>query len=288
MNKSLDIHKRIAPPWLMYPNIGRYSIGWRMGYGESYIIEFGNWFSELNIGEQNNFRQMFPPPKGWLGWYEEDHLDEDIYDNEGGLLWNVEGKPAYSINWLREKVNHGEKLEYVFFWGHQPSNNGRITESCLSQWWKEGFEVEINSYCCMEQYMMAEKAMIFDDEEMLERILKSDNPKEIKELGRKVNNFNEAVWEEKRYSTVLNGNYAKFLQNPILMQFLLQTENLILVEASPHDQIWGIGMSSDDKAVNNPFEWKGQNLLGFALMEVRDELKRICKNYNELSLNKLH
>ncbi|MOA26451.1 Swarming motility protein YbiA [compost metagenome] len=135
--------------------------------------------------------------------------------------------------------------------------------------------------------MMAEKAMIFDDKEMLERILKSDNPKEIKELGRKVNNFNEAIWTKKRYSTVLNGNYAKFLQNPKLMQFLLQTEDKILVEASPYDQIWGISMSSDDQSVNDPFKWKGENLLGFALMEVRDELKRIYKNYNALNLNKL-
>ena len=72
----------MAPPWLMYPNIGRYSIGWRMGYGEGYVIEFGDWFSALNMGEQNNYRQMFPTPKGWLGWYEEEHLDEDIYDND--------------------------------------------------------------------------------------------------------------------------------------------------------------------------------------------------------------
>ncbi|WP_223193054.1 NADAR family protein [Paenibacillus sedimenti] len=231
-----------------------------------------------------------------MGWYEENYLDEgidedideDIYDNEGDLLWDVDGKPAYSLNWIREKFKKDEKLEFLFFWGHQPSNNGSITKTCLSQWWKEEFAIEIYKYCCMEQYMMAEKARVFEDKEMMEKILKSDNPKDIKEYGRKVSNFNEAIWARKRYSIVLNGNYAKFLQSERLMQFLLQTENKILIKASPYDKIWGIGMSSDDKAVNDPFECKGQNLLGFAIMEVRDELNRICQNYNRLNLTELH
>lgn len=288
MSTTYDINNPMAPPWLMYPDIGRYSIGWRMGYGEHYIIHFGKWYSTLNIGEQNKFRQMFPPPKGWLGWYEEEYLDEDIYDDDGDLLWNVDGKMAYSLDWIQENFRKGKKFEYLFFWGHQPSRNGDITKTCLSQWWKAEFTIEIYRYCCMEQYMMAEKARLFDDEEITGKILKSDNPKEIKKLGRKVRNFNEEIWASKRYPIVLNGNFTKFLQNENLMQFLLQTENKVLVEASPYDKIWGVGMSAEDEKINNPIEWKGQNLLGFALMEVRDELKRVCQNYNKLKLQDLH
>lgn len=288
MNVSFDIDNPMAPPWLMYPYIGKYSIGWRMGYGEHYIMQFGKWFSTLNIEEQNKFRHMFPPPKGWLGWYEEEFLDEDIYDDDGNLLWNIDGKPIYSLDWINENLRKGEKFEYLFFWGHQPSRDGAITKACLSQWWKAEFAIDINSYCCMEQYMMAEKARLFDDEEIEAKILKNENPKEIKELGRKVRDFNEAIWSSKRYNIVLNGNLAKFLQNEKLLQFLLETENKIIVEASPYDRIWGIGMSAEDKGVNNPFEWKGQNLLGFALMEVRDELKRICQNYNKVKWQELH
>lgn len=92
----------------------------------------------------------------------------------------------------------------------------------------------------------------------------------------------------KRYSVVLKGNFAKFLQNEELMQFLLQTDDKILVEASPYDKIWGICMSADDEKIDNPLEWRGQNLLGFALMEVRDELNRICQNYGMLKLQELH
>jgi len=139
----------------------------------------------------------------------------------------------------------------------------------------------------MEQYMMAEKARIFGDEEILEEILKNKNPKQIKALGRKVRNFDEEVWKKKRYSIILNGNYAKFIQNKELRRFLVETKNRVLVEASPYDKIWGIGMAADDENVENPLQWKGQNLLGFALMEVREEIIRVCKNYDKLDMKRL-
>ncbi|WP_409342875.1 NADAR family protein [Paenibacillus sp. MBLB4367] len=285
---AYDIENPMAPPWLMYPHISRYSIGWRMGYGEHYVMHFGKWFSALTPEERDTFRHMFPAPKGWLGWYEEEYADEDCYDEDGDLLWHADGKPAYSLEWVQDNFRKGSKDEYLFFWGHQPSPDGAIAKTCLSQWWKAEFDIEIDTYCCMEQFMMAEKARLFGDGEMLENILKSDNPKEIKELGRSVSGFHEDQWASKRYAVVLNGNFAKFFQNEPLMQFLLQTGDKVLVEASPYDTIWGIGMSADDKDINNPFEWKGQNLLGFALMEVRDELDRICQHYSKLKLQELH
>mgnify|MGYP001240509007 CR=1 FL=1 len=176
-------------------------------------------------------------------------------------------KPKYTI----ESIN--AESSYIYFWGHQPTKDGSIGKNCLSQWWPSQFEKEGIKYSSAEQWMMAEKARAFLDTETLEKILKSETPKEAKDLGRKVSNFNEDVWKLKSYSIVLEGNLLKFSQNPNLKEYLLGTGQSILVEASPYDTIWGIGMKQDDRGVENPKNWKGQNLLGFVLMEVRDILK---------------
>lgn len=187
-------------------------------------------------------------------------------------LLDKEGKMKYSLDSLQKDFQKGKRIKYLFFWGHQPSKDGSIIKTCLSQWWKADFTIDTDTYCCMEQYMMAEKARLFKDNETLGKIMKSNHPKQMKDLGRKVKNFDEDLWIKKRYSIILNGNYAKFIQNEDLREFLIKTKDRILVEASPYDKIWGIGMAADDQNIENPLFWKGSNLLGFALMEVRDEL----------------
>lgn len=176
-------------------------------------------------------------------------------------------KPNYSI----ESIN--PESTRIYFWGHQPNKDGTIGKSCLSQWWPCQFEKEEIKYSSAEQWMMAEKARAFLDTETLSEILKSETPKEAKDLGRQVTNFSEDVWRLKSYSIVLEGNLLKFVQNPALRDYLISTGESILVEASPYDKIWGIGMKQDDDGIEDPKNWKGQNLLGFALMEVRDILK---------------
>lgn len=142
----------------------------------------------------------------------------------------------------------------------------------------EDFYSIASSYLCMEQYMMAGKAELFGDQEIRERILKCNNPKEIKALGRKVRGFDQKVWDRFKYAIVLNGNWCKFSQNRNLREFLLSTGDYILVEASPYDSIWGIRLAADSPEAQDPMKWRGQNLLGFALMEVRDELRRVTQN----------
>ena len=129
------------------------------------------------------------------------------------------------------------------------------------------------SYKTAEHYMMAGKAKLFNDLEILEQILKSDTPNQAKSLGRKVKNFDPQLWDEHKYEIVKQGNLLKFSQNEKFKEFLLSTNDKILVEASPYDTIWGIGMLETDSKAENPKQWKGENLLGFALMEVRDELR---------------
>lgn len=177
----------------------------------------------------------------------------------------------YTIDWLKEQRN----TEYLFFWGHQPCNDGLINKACLSQWWFSDFIKEGVKYATAEHYMMANKAKLFNDMDVFEKIITKPFPKDVKDLGRQIKNFDASIWNANKYEIVKAGNYLKFSQNESLKQFLIHTKNKVLVEASPVDAIWGIGMSEDDPKAKNPIEWRGENLLGFALMEVRNELNKI-------------
>ncbi|EAC7320055.1 NADAR family protein [Listeria monocytogenes] len=179
----------------------------------------------------------------------------------------------YTLEKIQHKYRKGEKLKYIFFWGHQLAEDGKISKSCFSQWWICSFKVDGVEYNCAEQFMMAEKAKLFNDMEMREKILAAKHPKQAKDFGRLISGFQEDIWLKNRFNIVMRANQAKFSQNEELKKFLMQTKNRILVEASPVDKIWGIGMAADNKNVENPLYWKGLNLLGFALMAVRDELE---------------
>ena len=180
---------------------------------------------------------------------------------------------VYDLEALRQECQQGRRYKFLFFWGHQPQADGSIGEGCLSQWWPCRFTVEGVEYTCAEQYMMAEKARLFGDRENLEAILRAAHPKEMKALGRAVRNFDQETWESRCYQIVLRGNLEKFRQNPELLEFLLGTGRRILVEASPRDRIWGIGMGRQNQPAEDPMKWRGKNLLGFALTQVRDILR---------------
>ena len=103
--------------------------------------------------------------------------------------------------------------------------------------------------------------------------METEDPSVHKVLGREITGFIEEKWNQHKYQFVLNANLAKFSQNPLLKDFILSTGSKILIEASPYDKIWEIGMSASDENVTNPSLWQGQNLLGIALMEVREILR---------------
>lgn len=180
---------------------------------------------------------------------------------------------TYNLQGLLNKVEKKENVKYLFFWGHAPSKDGSVTKSCFSQWWQSAFTVDGVKYVTAEHWMMAKKATLFGDEEMQGKILSAKSPLEAKQLGRKVRNFDPIVWGGKCSDIVCEGNYHKFSQHEDLKEFLLNTKDRVLVEASPRDRIWGIGMGQSNENAENPCLWKGSNLLGFALMEVRDRLK---------------
>ncbi|SDD57475.1 ADP-ribosylglycohydrolase family protein [Pedobacter soli] len=164
--------------------------------------------------------------------------------------------------------------KFLMFWGHQPAPNGEITKTCFSQWWLSAFVHEGINYKTAEHWMMAKKAELFGDTTILAKILDAKTPAEAKKLGREVSHYHDDIWVKNRFEIVRQGNYLKFSQNEALKDYLLATEKRILVEASPVDSIWGIGLAHDHPDAAYPEKWKGLNLLGFALMQVRDELKR--------------
>jgi ribA/ribD-fused uncharacterized protein len=186
----------------------------------------------------------------------------------------IVSQPILDLQTLIAEVKKGLCPKYLFFWGHQPGAPGQIDKACLSQWWPSSFSVEGVVYSTAEHYMMAEKARLFGDNSTREKILSAGHPRAAKQLGRGVRDFDEEIWGQYRYAIVVRGNEAKFTQNAALKSFLLNTKKRILVEASPVDHIWGIGLAADDPQAENPETWKGLNLLGFALMQVRTRLQK--------------
>lgn len=148
-----------------------------------------------------------------------------------------------------------------------------MTRSCFSQWYVAPFEADGQTYDTAEHWMMAGKAKLFDDPAMLAEILAAPDPKTAKALGRKVANFDDAVWKANCRAIVTEGNLHKFRQHPAMQEVLLETGDTIIVEAAPRDRIWGIGMGAANENACNPLKWRGQNLLGFVLMDVRAELR---------------
>ncbi len=154
-------------------------------------------------------------------------------------------------------------LAYTFF----------FTEaSPFSQWFRCSFTDGGNTFNCAEQFMMHGKAVLFDDAEVAEKILTAAHPRDHTALGRKAKSFDDKVWKRSREQIVLAGNRAKFSQNPELKELLLATKGTELVEASPYDKIWGIGLAASDPRAHDPSQWKGQNLLGRILTQLREEL----------------
>lgn len=162
----------------------------------------------------------------------------------------------------------------IYFW--KPTDK----YGAFSQWYKSDF-TDINDvkYNCAEQFMMYQKAILFGDNEVANEILNETDPKNIKALGRKIKNFNQQEWDENKFEIVIAGNFYKFNQNNELKNILLNTGNEDIAEASPFDKIWGIGI--DEKAAESGAEWQGENLLGKALMIVRDMIGGNKINYDK-------
>jgi len=149
---------------------------------------------------------------------------------------------------------------HVFFWN-----------SIYSQWYTTSnqFEEDGVVYSNAEKYMMCKKSEVFGATDILEQMLATDNPRLIKQLGRQISNFSDEVWDQHKMQIVTQGNVLKFGQNPDLLEILKEHKDKIIVEASPQDRIWGIGLHWDNDDVLDENKWRGQNLLGECIMRAR-------------------
>lgn len=180
----------------------------------------------------------------------------------------------YDRGTLLAAVEKGEAFEYVLFWRHVADEQGGAPGAeCLSQWYEAPFELEGRRFATAEHAMMYGKARLFGDHGMAARILAAAGPGEARKLGRTVRGFVESRWSEARMEIVTAANVLKFGQNAELKRYLLGTGDCILVEASPLDRIWGIGLDPWNPLATAPTHWQGTNLLGFALMTARDRLR---------------
>lgn len=152
--------------------------------------------------------------------------------------------------------------KYTFFWGGP-----------FSQWAPSEILIDGIKYNCCEQYMMAQKALLFKDTETYEAIMKTSHPSGQKALGRKVKNFDKETWELIAKSVVYRANQAKFTQHKHYYDDLMATGDTLLVEASPEDKIWGIGLAESDPRVHDESQWQGTNWLGEVITDVREDLK---------------
>jgi len=153
------------------------------------------------------------------------------------------------------------KGDFHFFWGGQ-----------LSNWHLCHFRVADVWYNSVEQQVMARKALLFDDFDRFDRIMETAAPSEQKKIGRRVKNFDKNKWNRFSREIVYEGCYAKFSQSKELGKYLISTGNKILVEASPYDCIWGIGLNMNDPKAMDPDQWRGKNWLGETLMRVRQSV----------------
>lgn len=179
--------------------------------------------------------------------------------------------------WTRDRLirhlDEGHSVDFLFFWGHTPKKPDAVDKSCFSQWFPRAFVIDGVEYESAEHWMMAEKARLFRDDEALAGVLSSTSPAEAKAWGRKVKGFDAGAWSAACSEAVVRGNVAKFSADDDLRTFLLGTGESVIVEASPRDRIWGIGMGASNPDARIPSRWRGKNLLGFALMEARSRIR---------------
>jgi ribA/ribD-fused uncharacterized protein len=183
---------------------------------------------------------------------------------------------GYSIpRWDFVEPVHGEDEKFVMFWRSRPNPEGKLGEECLSPWFERKFESDGVTYSLVEQYIVAQKAMLFGDRVNLRKIRVNTDPKDIRIISMRIQGVDNAVWQEFSHSISCTGNFLKFSQHPDMKAYLLSTGDATLAEASPYDRTGGIGLDRLDEDATHPERWLGRNLFGYALMQVREKLRSL-------------
>ena len=266
----------LPPPWLAYPFIERMSIGWRMGSGESYLDRLRAWQQTLSADDLSTYRSLFPPPVLWAGYWDEKESDDDgqaddderlFFKDEFWVdLWRPAGTPKYT----RQMFSLGQPIDMCVFSMHGDN-------ACFALQFEVAFWYHEERGFCVEQLLVAEKAEFMGDSQAAKSVRGAKSLEDVRHIENGIANADRELWDQYQYSVMLNLNWSKFSQNRALRQALLATGEAVLV-CHDSDSVWGTGLAPESPDVRDPQRWSGHNLLGFALMEVRDELRRVFKH----------
>jgi ribA/ribD-fused uncharacterized protein len=183
----------------------------------------------------------------------------------------------YDLSWLKQQYDMGSQPKFLFFTELPAAPERLSVQMSLAQWYPSGFSVQGDHYLHAAHWMMVQKAKLFDDGEAVSSLLGLKDDNAIKSRGRQIVGFDQRRWDDNKYNIVVLGNLHKFSQHQSLRSYISGTRPLVLTEANPDDGVWGIGLRQNVPAATNPHHWRGLNLLGFALMEVRDMLDGIVE-----------
>ena len=268
--------KPLPPQWLAFPSIECGSIGWRMGSGETYGELLYQWMEGLTEEELDLYHQMFPPPISWTGTWNPDweQASEEVdaitfaHNNFYTYIWRPNKDTKYTPSMFPREGNFQVRV-----FG---------PDSSFSPWFRSEFVYGGEDFWCAIQALVSDKASFMNDSKDLSA---AKTPEEVIQIEQSISAVDENMWKTWEYTAMLNVTWNKFFQNRELRQELLDTGDSLLVVALPGDSHWGIGMDPENPSAKNPWEWKGENLMGFALMEVRDELLRVCRYQNVCDWN---
>lgn len=167
-----------------------------------------------------------------------------------------------NVEEVLKRYDDGRQLKFEIFY-----------DGDFAQFEKSNFTIKNVNYFCVEHYLLASRAILFNDKEMLEKIMESKSIRQAKIFGKNIRNFNQEVWDKHKLNMSYVSNLCKFQQDEVLKFKLLETENSILVNADVYDDVWGIGKKITDLDIRNPHSWRGENYLGFILMKIREDFK---------------
>lgn len=187
----------------------------------------------------------------------------------------------YDVSWLKHQYDNGVRPSFLFF-NVKSGEAASSKHAILSQWHPSPFVVAGDRYAHAAHWMMVQKARLFDDHQAVSDLLAGRDDSDIVKRGRNIEGFDQHRWDKVKYDIVLQGNLHKFSQHKTLQVYISSTHPMVLTEASPEDPVWGIGMHEKAPDASNPHRWNGLNLLGFALMEVRDILANVIGDMSSI------
>lgn len=264
MGKKKSMSTAMLPLWLRYPYYSRYGEEWNRGEGLEYKLSWFKWLGKLTPEEFEKYKKMFPAPFQWRDYWREEVCEDSAYlfihNHYWTGYWKKNGVPKYS----QIETSQKKKKNQPFIL--ETDSQKKIQKDLLSEAHVE-FQIDGEFYFSVEQYVVAEKARLVGDFSTERKIMKMTSSKEIHRMEQEVRFDEEENWQQIRFTILLNGTYQKFMQNPRLKDFLLATEERVLLEEKWRNVIL------DERMITAEV-----NELGCLLMEVRDEIRRVCKN----------